>query len=63
MEYRIQRRDGEYGYILDRGEPYINKEGKLSRFIGSSTDISDRKNSDDEIKKSHYELMQFNQEM
>ena len=63
MEYRMQRRDGEYRYILDRGEPYINSEGRFSGFIGSSTDISDRKQNEDEIKKSHEELMQYNLEM
>ena len=63
MEYRLKRRDGEYRYILDRGEPYINSEGVFSGFIGSSTDISDRKTTEDEIKKSHEELMQYNLEM
>jgi len=63
MEYRLKRRDGEYRYILDRGEPYIDRHGKFSGFIGSSTDISDRKTSEDELKKSHDELMQYNHEM
>lgn len=63
MEYRLKRRDGEYRYILDRGEPYIDRHGKFSGFIGSSTDISDRKTSEDELKKSHKELIQYNQEM
>jgi len=63
MEYRLKRRDGEYRYILDRGEPYIDRHGKFSGFIGSSTDISDRKTSEDELKKSHKELIQYNHEM
>lgn len=63
MEYRLKRRDGEYRYILDRGEPYIDRHGKFSGFIGSSTDISDRKSSEDELKKSHKELIQYNHEM
>ncbi len=63
MEYRLRRRDGEYRYILDRGEPYIDRNGKFSGFIGSSTDISDRKTSEDELKKSHKELIQYNHEM
>ena len=63
MEYRLKRRDGEYRYILDRGEPYIDRHGKFSGFIGSSTDISDRKTSEDDLIKSHKELMQYNHEM
>jgi diguanylate cyclase (GGDEF)-like protein/PAS domain S-box-containing protein len=63
MEYRLKRRDGQYRYLLDRGEPYINKSGQFSGFVGSSTDISDRKDSEDELKKSHKELIQYNHEM
>ncbi len=63
MEYRLKRRDGEYRIILDRGEPYIDSNGKFSGFIGSSTDITEGKSSEDELKKSHTELTQYNQEM
>jgi len=63
MEYRLKRRDGEYRHILDRGEPYINNDGQFSGFIGSSTDISDGKLSEDKLKKSHRELMQYNHEI
>ncbi len=64
MEYRIRRRDGVYRYMLDLGQPYIEKKtGKFAGFIGSSTDISDQKFSEEEITKSHNELIQYNQEM
>ena len=64
MEYRIRRRDGVYRYMLDRGQPYIEKKnGRFSGFIGSSTDITDQKTSEEEITKSHNELIQYNQEM
>lgn len=64
MEYRIRRRDGVYRYMLDRGQPYIEKKtGRFSGFIGSSTDISEQKNSEEEITKSHNELIKYNKEM
>jgi diguanylate cyclase (GGDEF)-like protein/PAS domain S-box-containing protein len=63
MEYRLKRHDGEYRYILDRGEPYINRGGKFGGFIGSSSDITVRRLSEDELKKSHQELIQYNNEM
>lgn len=63
MEYRLKRHDGEYRYILDRGEPYINSEGKFGGFIGSSSDITERKLSEDKLKESHQELVQYNHEM
>jgi diguanylate cyclase (GGDEF)-like protein/PAS domain S-box-containing protein len=63
MEYRLRRFDGQYRYILDTGEPYINKEGKFSGFIGSSTDITDRKNHETQLRLSQMELTQHNREM
>ena len=63
MEYRLRRFDGQYRHILDMGEPYINKEGKFSGFIGSSTDITDRKNYEDKLRLSQMELTQHNREM
>jgi diguanylate cyclase (GGDEF)-like protein/PAS domain S-box-containing protein len=63
MEYRLKRHDGEYRYILDHGEPYINREGKFGGFIGSSTDVTEQKLSDEKLKKSNQELVQYNHEM
>jgi diguanylate cyclase (GGDEF)-like protein/PAS domain S-box-containing protein len=63
MEYRLRRSDGQYRYVLDTGEPYINREGKFSGFIGSSTDITDRKNHENQLHRSQLELTQHNREM
>jgi diguanylate cyclase (GGDEF)-like protein/PAS domain S-box-containing protein len=63
MEYRLKRRDGKYRYFIDRGIPYINDQGKFSGFVGSSTDITEQKLSEDELIKSHQELTQYNYEM
>lgn len=63
MEYRLRRGDGQYRYVLDTGEPYISKEGKFAGFIGSSSDITDRKNHEDQLRLSQQELTQHNLEM
>jgi diguanylate cyclase (GGDEF)-like protein/PAS domain S-box-containing protein len=63
MEYRLRRADGQYRYVLDTGEPYISKEGKFAGFIGSSTDITDRKNHENQLRLSQLELTQHNREM
>ena len=42
MEYRIQRFDGEYRWILDIGVPRFTPEGLFQGYIGSCVDISDR---------------------
>ncbi|MGH8502204.1 MAG: sensor domain-containing diguanylate cyclase [Gammaproteobacteria bacterium] len=63
MEYRLRRADGQVRYVHDTGEPYINKEGKFAGFIGSSTDITDRKNHENQLRLSQLELTQHSQEM
>lgn len=63
MEYRLRRADGEYRHILDTGEPYISKEGQFAGFIGSSTDITDRKNHENQLRLSQLEMAQHNQKM
>ena len=42
MEYRLQRRDGEYRWITDHGLPYHGAAGEFLGFLGSCLDISDR---------------------
>ena len=63
MEYRLRRADGQYRHVLDTGEPYINKDGKFSGFIGSSADITERKNHENQLRRSQLELTQYNLEM
>jgi diguanylate cyclase (GGDEF)-like protein/PAS domain S-box-containing protein len=63
MKYRLQRRDGEYRHFIDHGEPYLDNLGRLSGFVGSSTDITEQQMSEEELKKSHTELTQYNNEM
>ncbi|HEY9647794.1 MAG TPA: PAS domain-containing protein [Chroococcidiopsis sp.] len=42
-EYRIQRKDGTYVWILDRGQALWDETGKAVRMTGSEMDISRRK--------------------
>lgn len=41
MEYRLQRADGEYRWILDHGVPRYSQTGIFLGFIGSCIDITD----------------------
>lgn len=43
MEYRLKRRDGEYRWMLDNGIPRYGANGEFAGYIGSCTDINDRK--------------------
>lgn len=46
QEYRVQRRDGSYLWILDRGRALWDESGNAIRMVGSETDISDRKQAE-----------------
>jgi PAS domain S-box-containing protein len=39
MEYRLQRHDGSFHWILDIGAPHIDTDGHFLGFIGSAVDI------------------------
>jgi PAS domain S-box-containing protein len=41
MEYRLQRADGEYRWLLDHGVPRYTNTGLFLGFIGSCVDITD----------------------
>jgi PAS domain S-box-containing protein len=41
MEYRLQRADGEYRWLLDHGVPRYSDTGVFLGFIGSCVDITD----------------------
>jgi len=43
LEYRLQRWDGEYRWILDHGLPRIGTDGVVMGYIGSATDITELK--------------------
>jgi PAS domain S-box-containing protein len=42
MEYRLQRSDGVYRWIFDRGVPYYTMAGQFCGFIGSCVDVTER---------------------
>lgn len=42
MEYRLQRHDRDYRWILDTGAPFFGENGEFRGYIGSCIDITDR---------------------
>lgn len=42
VEYRIRCKDGEYRWVLARGNAVRNNNGKPTRFVGSHSDIHER---------------------
>ncbi|GAB3238510.1 hypothetical protein GCM10027346_31220 [Hymenobacter seoulensis] len=42
-EYRLRRHDGQYRWILMRGQPHRNSQGHITMWVGGGTDIQDQK--------------------
>ncbi|UQD56601.1 PAS domain S-box protein [Flavobacterium sp. K5-23] len=49
-EYRLVRSDGSYSWVLDQAVPELDANNNLVGYIGTVTDITDRINSEQEIK-------------
>jgi PAS domain S-box-containing protein len=43
LEYRLQRADGEYRWMLESGEPRFTPDGSFAGHIGSAIDVTDLK--------------------
>ncbi len=52
QEYRLRRHDGEFRHFLARAIPVRNDAGDIDRWLGSSTDVHDRKMSEEAIRRS-----------
>ena len=53
METRFLRaQDGTYRWHLNRAVVLRDAEGKVLKFVGTSTDIDDRKRAEDELRRS-----------
>src|ERR1700730_10325034 len=56
VEYRVQRKDGIYGWFKTRGVPIRDEEGNIEKWIGTCTDITDRKQAEASLRQSEDEL-------
>jgi PAS domain S-box-containing protein len=53
-EFRIRRSDGAYRWFLTRGKPVCEANGAITRWVGTCTDIEDR-------RRHVADLMRFNE--
>jgi PAS domain S-box-containing protein len=52
VEFRIVLPDGTVKYIHTVGHPVLNASGELTEFVGSSTDITERKQAEEALRRS-----------
>jgi PAS domain S-box-containing protein len=43
LQYRLQRADGTYTWVEDNGRPLFQPDGSFAGYVGTVTDITDRK--------------------
>ena len=50
-EYRIRRADGQYRHFAIRGVPVLEQDGSIREWVGICSDIHQRKQIEDELRK------------
>jgi PAS domain S-box-containing protein len=55
-EYRMRRRDGEYRMCAVRGVPVQESDGSIREWVGTCTDITERKHAEEEVRRLNAEL-------
>jgi PAS domain S-box-containing protein len=51
-EKRLRRHDGEYRWILTRGQPRFGAHGEFHGFVGSAVDVTDRRQQEAALRRS-----------
>ncbi len=51
-EYRLRRQDGEYRHFLARAVAVRDEDGRISQWIGSSTDVHDQKIAEESLRRT-----------
>jgi PAS domain S-box-containing protein len=62
-EYRVRRKDGDYRWWWARGAATRTPDGTPVRWIGSITDITERKQAEEKIKRMVADLERSNKEL
>jgi PAS domain S-box-containing protein len=57
VEFRILLPDGAVKYIYTVGHPISNPSGDLVEFVGSSTDITERKRAEESLRQAQADLV------
>src|SRR6476620_8115998 len=58
-EYRVLLSDGTVRHINASGHLVLNDDGELIEFIGTATDVTERKRAEEALRESEYKLRQI----
>ena len=56
MEFPLRAADGHYGWFLTRVFPFRDAEGEVVRWFGTNTDVSQKREADEEIQRLNANL-------
>jgi PAS domain S-box-containing protein len=62
MQYRLRRHDGEYRWIFDSGVPRFSGDNSFAGYIGSCSDVTDRKLAEEALSTVGRRLMEAQEE-
>ena len=62
MEYRLRRHDGEYRWLSDIGVPRFNPDHSFAGYIGSCTDVTERKLAEESLADMGRKLIEAHEE-
>jgi PAS domain S-box-containing protein len=59
LEYRVRRHDSEYRWLLDNGTARFAPDGTFVGYIGTATDITERKRAEEALAKNENQVRLF----
>jgi PAS domain S-box-containing protein len=54
--FPLRRQDGSYGWFLSRALPILDGEGKVDRWFGTNTDITEQRRAEEKVRESEERL-------
>jgi len=63
LEHRVRTTDGSLGWTLSRAIPLLDANGGIVEWFGAASDITERKEAEEELVRKTQDLLRSNQEL